>query len=84
MAGMEMKDNNHKSRTRTKDQLRQPEWPEKMKLSQAHKFLGISSAKMTTLISNGTIKYEQHPLDNRVKLVRRADLEALKRQITHV
>ena len=56
------------------------EWPEKMRISQARKFLGVSPMKMTQLVSSGRLKYEIDPLDNRVKLVRRADLEALKRE----
>jgi hypothetical protein len=56
------------------------EWPEKMKLSEACKFLGISPSKMSTLISSATIKFEVTPLDHRIKLVKRADLEELKNQ----
>lgn len=56
------------------------EWPEKMKLTQARKFLGISHSKLSTLIGSGKIKYEVTELDHRVKLVRRSDLEELKRQ----
>jgi hypothetical protein len=50
-------------------------WPEKMKLSLALKFLGVSHAKMTSLIHNGVIPHELDPLDHRVKLVRKSDLE---------
>jgi hypothetical protein len=50
-------------------------WPGKMKLSQALKFLGVSHAKMTSLIHNGVIPHEPDPLDHRVKLVRKSDLE---------
>jgi hypothetical protein len=60
------------------------EWPEKMKLSVARKFLGISFSKMTALINTGIIQYERNPLDNRVKLVMRADLEELKRQFSYI
>lgn len=59
-------------------------WPEKMKLSQARKFLGVSETKISSLVSSGRLKYENDPLDNRVKLVKRVDLEALKRQRTHL
>lgn len=48
-----------------------------MKLSLALKFLGVSHAKMTSLIHNGVIPHEPDPLDHRVKLVRRSDLEKL-------
>lgn len=56
------------------------ELPEKLKLSQAHKFLGISFAKMTSLVTSGILPFEEDPLDRRVKLVKRSDLEALRRQ----
>jgi predicted XRE-type DNA-binding protein len=62
----------------------QEEWPEKMKLSQARKFLGVSETKISSLVSSGRLKYEIDPLDNRVKLVRRTDLEALMRQRTKI
>lgn len=52
-------------------------WPEKMKLSLARKFLGISHSKMTQLVHNGTLKYEEDPFDHRVKLVKLEDVEAL-------
>ena len=58
-------------------------WPEKMKLSVAHKFLGVSHAKLTCLVKTGIIPYEGDPLDHRVKLVRKADLEKLKRSREH-
>jgi sulfur carrier protein ThiS len=54
------------------------EWPERMKLSLAHKFLGVSHAKLTSLVNTGVIPHERDPLDHRVKLVRRSDLEKLR------
>lgn len=60
------------------------EWPEKMTLSLARKFLGISFSKISTLVSTGIIKVERNPLDNRVKLVSRTDLEELKRQYSYM
>ena len=56
------------------------EWAEKMKLMQACKFLRISHSKLSMLIGIGKIKYEVTDLDHRVKLVKRSDLEGLKRQ----
>jgi hypothetical protein len=56
------------------------ELPEKLNLTQARKFLGISFAKMTALISSGILPFEEDPLDGRVKLVRRVDLEALRQR----
>lgn len=75
------KDNRDTSRILSEED-KKTDWPEKMKLSQAYKFLGISFTKMTKLVNSGVIKFERSPLDNRVKLVRRADLEELKRQFT--
>jgi hypothetical protein len=54
-------------------------WPEKMKLSEAHRFLGVSHAKITSLVKTGVIPHERHPLDHRVKLVNKSDLERLMR-----
>jgi predicted site-specific integrase-resolvase len=58
------------------------QWPVKMKLSLAAKFLGISSSTLSNMINSGRIKYENDPLDNRVKLVKRTDLQALLRKRT--
>lgn len=77
-----MNGNNQRSRSNKISSTK--ELPEKLKLSQARKFLGISFAKMTSLINSGTIEFEQDPLDHRVKLVKLADLEALKRQRSYV
>jgi predicted site-specific integrase-resolvase len=60
------------------------QWPVKMKLSLAAKFLGISSSTLSNMINSGRIKYENDPLDNRVKLVKRADLEALLQKRTKI
>jgi hypothetical protein len=53
------------------------EWPEKMKVSLARKFLGVSDGKMSSLLNGGVIPWEKDPIDSRVKLVKRSDLEAL-------
>lgn len=55
------------------------EWPEEMKLTQARLYLGISFTKLTTLIKSGILTFEQDLLDCRVKLVKRSDLDKLKR-----
>ena len=60
------------------------QWPVKMKLSLAAKFLGISSSTLSNMINSGRIKYENDPLDNRVKLVKRSDLQALLRKRTKI
>ncbi len=51
----------------------------KINLTQARKILGVSPNKMSKLISDGTLAYEQDPLDQRVKLVFLRDVENLKR-----
>jgi hypothetical protein len=51
----------------------------KINLTQARKILGVSPNKMSKLISDGTLAYEQDPLDQRVKLVVLKDVENLKR-----
>jgi hypothetical protein len=58
-------------------------WPDKMSLSQARKFLGASQSKITMLVRSGILKYEQNPLDLRMKLVKRTDLEKLKLEFTY-
>jgi hypothetical protein len=73
-----MAGNHQKSRTSRKE--RKEKWPEKMKLSEARKFLGISISKMTALVGSGRIAVEDDPLDRRVRLVRRSDLEDLLRR----
>lgn len=40
-----------------------PKWPEKMKLSQACKFLGISSSNLSNLVSSGKLSIKEDPLD---------------------
>lgn len=74
---------NHR-RSRTSPKKRQKEWPEKMKLSEARKFLGVSTPKMTSLVSSGRIAVEVDLLDRRVRLVKRSDLEDLLRKRTQV
>lgn len=59
------------------------ELPDKMTLTQAHRYLGISFTKMTKLINEGVIAYEKSRLDHRVKLVKRDDLDSLREQPSH-
>jgi hypothetical protein len=58
---------------------KEPQWPEEMKLTQARQYLGVSFTKMTTLIKRGLLTFEEDPLDCRVKVVKRADLDKLRR-----
>jgi hypothetical protein len=74
---------NHR-RSGTSQKGRPKKWPEKMKLSEARKFLGVSTSKMTTMVGSGRIAVEDDPLDRRVRLVRRSDLEKLLRKRTQV
>jgi hypothetical protein len=47
-------------------------------LTEARKILGVSPNKMSKLVTDGTLHYEVDPLDQRVKLVPRADVEKLR------
>ena len=51
--------------------------------TEARKLLGISANKMAALIGSGTIPFEQDPLDHRVKLVSRKDIEKLMKRSQH-
>lgn len=53
------------------------DWPEMMPVSQARKFLGVGQSKISNLLSTGILPFERDHLDNRIKLVKRSDLEAL-------
>jgi hypothetical protein len=56
---------------------------ELIKVTEARRILGISGNKMAALIGSGALPHEQDPLDHRVKLVRRKDVEALMRKSSH-
>jgi len=60
-----------------------PQDTELITVTEARKILGISANKMSALISSGTLPYEQDPLDHRVKLIRRTDVEGLMRNRSH-
>jgi hypothetical protein len=47
-------------------------------LTEARKILGVSPNTMSKLVTDGTLQYAVDPLDQRVKLVPRADVERLK------
>ena len=53
---------------------------EYMTVSEAAAYLGVSNPKMTRLIQSGVLPTVENVLDKRSKLVRRADVEALRRQ----
>lgn len=44
---------------------------------EAQKMLGISKKKMADLLDKKILAHQEDPLDKRVKLVSRADVEAL-------
>jgi excisionase family DNA binding protein len=48
-------------------------------ISEAARYLGVSRTKMWLLVKNNILPYQKDPLDDRKKLVKRADLEQLKR-----
>lgn len=52
-----------------------------LNLKEARQLLGVSRTKLWTLIKEGRLPIYQHPLDKRVRLVRRRDLENLRRPI---
>lgn len=72
--------NSNRQRGGTSQEKQQTEWPEKMKLSEASKFLGISMSKMSNLVGSGRIAVEDDLFDRRVRLVKRSDLEDLLRR----
>jgi hypothetical protein len=67
---------NH-SRGGTSQKGRPEKWPEKMKLSDVRKFPGVSVSMMTAMVSSGNIAVKDDPMDRRVRLVSRSDLEKL-------
>lgn len=48
-------------------------------VAQAQVMLGISKTKIARMISRGELSYTRHPLDQRVKLIKRSDIERLLR-----
>jgi excisionase family DNA binding protein len=52
--------------------------PEYMTVAEARDHLKVSRGKMTRLIKDGTLETIPDPLDARVKLVKKADVEKLK------
>jgi hypothetical protein len=59
-----------------------PNDSELVTVAEARRILCISANKMSALIGSGALPYEQDPLDRRVKLVKRADVENLRRKRT--
>ena len=53
---------------------------EYMTVGEAMRELGVSKSKITRLLNDGTLPSEINMLDKRSKLIKRADVEALKRR----
>lgn len=52
--------------------------PELIPVAEAQKLLGVSHTKIWQLLKDGTLKAYKSPLNKRVKLVKRADIERLR------
>lgn len=56
------------------------QWPEVMMLGQACEYLGVSHTKITKLVHRGVLKFSYSELDHRVKLVKKSDLDEIRRK----
>jgi excisionase family DNA binding protein len=55
---------------------------DKLSVTQAGEYLGVTRQKISQLIRDGKLKVVgENPLDGRVRLVRRRDLDRLKKYI---
>ena len=52
---------------------------EYMTVADAREYLGVSKRKIAQLIENGILPAENNLLDKRSKIVKRADVEALRK-----
>lgn len=52
---------------------------EYLQLTEAAKYLGVSRVKLSQLAREGTVPYVTSPLDKRVKLFNRKELDELRR-----
>jgi excisionase family DNA binding protein len=50
---------------------------ELMTAGEAREYLGVGKQKMARLLVDGTLPSEPDPLDRRIRLVKRSDVEAL-------
>jgi excisionase family DNA binding protein len=53
-----------------------------MTAMEAQAYLGITPVTLAKLLKNGTLPFERDPLDGRVKMVKRADVEKLAARST--
>jgi len=51
---------------------------EYLNLKEAARYLGVSDIKIRRLVSKGLLEVSYDPLDDRKRLVKKADLDALK------
>jgi hypothetical protein len=78
-----MNDSRQSRNRGAQDDIQTNEWPDKLTVAQAHRFLGVSSAKMTQLLSRGLLKAHKNPIDLREKLIKRSELEAFLNEHGH-
>lgn len=57
---------------------------ELMKVTEVQTLLGVSKKKMAAFLAEGTLPHVLDPLDKRVKLIKRADVERLMGPRHHV
>ncbi len=50
-------------------------------LMEAARYLGVSRVKLAQLVRDGVLPYTTSPIDKRVKLFKKSDLDAFKRRI---
>jgi excisionase family DNA binding protein len=53
---------------------------ELMTVGEAREYLGVGKAKMAKLIHDGVLPTQPDPLDKRIRLIKRSDVEALAEQ----
>jgi hypothetical protein len=75
-----MTESRQRQRGRARAKAEHRPGPEKIKATEAQKLLGCSKVKLAKLLRNGQLAYERDPLDDRLKLVKRADVEELLRR----
>jgi hypothetical protein len=51
-----------------------------MTVAEARDFLSVGKQKMAKLISTGILATQPDPLDGRIRLIKRADVEHLRKQ----
>lgn len=57
------------------------DYPDKMRVAVARRYLGIGQTKMSLLIDRGIVKTETDKLDKRAKLCRRAQLDEVRQMM---